>query len=344
FLQMIACLGVYVVTLLLVDRWSRFTTVCACLALTGIVHALAGIADYAACLAGLPSLSRPAQILAYLAPPRAQGFMADPNFFMMVLLALLPLAPAWATSFRAGWRRYLWVPAVLFFTALIPMTSSRGGLLAAGLLMVTGIVLTCRRRGSVGSRSFERHWWAASLLGLVLCVGGLALVFAVSPLHVARALQSADFSDLGTLSEGRLVVYARILTSFVHHPLGIGLYNTVVAETGIGGFSHNSLLQIAADMGVPGLIAYGWLFLVTLREIMRFAHGSRYSVWLVALGLGMASVYYSGLTISVYYDEILALMWALVAAGVALAERESSGADPAATPDDGTGDVPSAAG
>jgi len=344
FLQMIACLGVYVVTLLLVDRWSRFTTVCACLALTGIVHALAGIVDYAFCLAGLPSLSVPAQVMTYLAPPRAQGFMADPNFFMMVLLALLPLALAWATSFRAGWRRYLWVPAVLFFTALIPMSASRGGMLAAGLLLFTGIILSRARRGLMGSRDFERNWWRASLLGLAVCLGGLALVFAVSPLHVARALQSTDFSDLGRLSEGRFVVYARILTSFVHHPLGIGLYNTIVAEAGIGKFAHNSLLQVMAEMGVPGLLAYGWLFLVTLREILRFPHGSRYSVWLVALGLGILGVYCSGLFVSAYYDEVLALMWALAGAGVALAQRENGAANPVHKAEDDLGDVPSVAG
>jgi len=329
FLQTIACLGVYVVTLLLVDREARFVGACVCLALTGLVHALYGIGDYAAYLAGLPSLSVPAQVLSYLAPPRAQGLMADPNFYMMVLLALLPLALAWAATSRAGWRRYLWVPAILLFMALVPMTSSRGALIATALLLVTGAWLSRSRRGLMGSRAFEQNWQRTALLGLLLCVSGLALVFAVSPLHVARAIQSTDVSDLSTLSEGRFDIYLRILHSFVHHPLGIGLYNTLAVNSGIGKFAHNSLLQIMAEMGVPGLIAYGWLFLVTLGEVLRFPQGSRYSVWLVALGLGVLGVYYSGLFISVYYDEVIALLWGLTAAGVALAQREGGGATPA---------------
>jgi hypothetical protein len=339
FLQMLACLGVYVVTVLLVNREARFTAVCRCLALTGMVHALIGIGDYGAALAGLPSLTIPAQVTSYLAPPRAQGLMADPNFYMMVLLALLPLTLAWATAFSTGWRRHLWVPAVLLYTALVPMTSSRGGLVATALLLATGALLSRGRRGLLGSRQFEVNWLQAALLGLALCMGGIALVFAVSPLHAVRALQSIDLSDLSKLSEGRFDVYLRILTSFVHHPLGIGLYNTVAVAADIGKFAHNSLLQVMAEMGVPGLLAYGWLFLVTLGEIRRFSHGSRYSVWLVALGLGILGVYYSGLFISTYYDEILALLWGLVAAGVALAQREREDAIPAIKAATSVGDL-----
>jgi hypothetical protein len=322
-LQMLVCLGVYVVTLVLVSDRRRFEAVCKLVALTGLVHAAYGVVDYLMYLKGLPSFTIPPQLGAYIDPPRAQGLMDDPNGFMMVLLCALPLTVAWSLTFAKGLGRHLWAVAAVLDIALLPMTASRGGALAAALLLLTAVGLSLSRRNYLAGPALGRLWRRLTLLGVGVASLAFAITLVVSPLHVVRLVSTLNPTESAGRG-GRLTLYQRVLGNVPRYPLGVGLGSILSPAAGVGNFAHNTFLQILAELGIPGVLLYLWLVFETLRAALRHHTGTTYSVWLVSVSLGLLSTYYAGLLLSIYYDEFFALFWGLLMVGNRLAEEEKA--------------------
>jgi hypothetical protein len=321
-LQMLVCLGVYVVTMVLVSDRRRFEATCKLLALTGLVHAVYGVVDYLMFLKGLPSLTLPPQLGAFIDPPRAQGLMDDPNGFMTVLLCALPLTVAWSLTFPRGLGRHLWAVAAVLDIALLPMTASRGGALATALLLLTAVGLSLSRRNYLAEPALGRLWRRLALLGVGVGTLAFVITLVVSPPHVVRLVRTFDLAGTAGVGAGRLMLYQRVLENVPRYPLGLGLGSILSPAAGFGNFAHNTFLQILAELGIPGVLLYLWLVFETLRAAARHHAGTTYSVWLVSVSLGLLSTYYAGLTLSMYYDEFFALFWGLLMVGNRLAEEE----------------------
>lgn len=78
-------------------------------------------------------------------------------------------------------------------------------------------------------------------------------------------------------------------------------------------YAHNSFLQMAAEIGITGLIIFFWLLYVLLRNFFIFYKNSKDSLLLLcALGVTMGIIAFlaNGLTeTNLYYPKIAVLFW-----------------------------------
>jgi putative inorganic carbon (HCO3(-)) transporter len=181
------------------------------------------------------------------------------------------------------WQRILLIFAGVWMMGILVLTQSRGALLGLGAALVLMVVLRFRRG------------WVALPVCLVL---GLGLMLAVTPTRLFDALSRSQ----GTVSslDGRLEIWSRavyMIEDFPFTGVGIGTF-TEVADTlypfftfdpGTVTHAHNLFLQIAVDVGLPGLAA--WLaiwgaVILAAWKVFRAGRQSRL-VWQMALGAGL---------------------------------------------------------
>ena len=160
--------------------------------------------------------------------------------------------------------------AMLFLClAAMFMTLSRGAVVLSLLAMVVGFVLFFRRQ-------LPRR---AALLTAV--AGGGAMVFLL--LEVMGAGVNARFDTQGFAGGGRLETYKATLRLIAEHPwfgTGQGTFayafpayrSPSVSIWGVWDIAHNTLLEIAADMGVPiaALVVLAWIVIFAV-----LVHGIR---------------------------------------------------------------------
>jgi putative inorganic carbon (hco3(-)) transporter len=205
----------------------------------------------------------------------------NPNYLAGVLLWFIPPALAVAIALP-GWREPLrqhtrpavatglivaaWAAAAVLLAILL-LTQSRGGLagLAAALLAMLLVFLRRRRR--------------LLLLFLVLALIGAILAATLVPtqfwLDLAGITGDASVNDPGTLGlEDRLEIWSRaryVIEDFPFTGVRLGTFERVVpllypyhtgGEEKVIPHAHNQLLQAAAEVGVPGLLAYLAVWLV----------------------------------------------------------------------------------
>jgi putative inorganic carbon (HCO3(-)) transporter len=197
------------------------------------------------------------------------GETVNPNILAGVLVPIVPLVMGLVCERK--WSKRRWLPLLTFLLALPPLfalgvAQSRGGFLAvfAGVLTVIAI-----------------QWpWAG--LGVLLAVfvalgtlawDGLLLLFQ----------EVGGEGSLGSLS-GRLEVWERGLYALRDFPLtgiGIGTFDLVIptlypyiehAQGATVPHAHNLFLQVGVDLGLVGIVLYGWLWVqlfAILRRILR---------------------------------------------------------------------------
>ena len=181
------------------------------------------------------------------------------------------------------WQRILLVFAGVWMMGILALTQSRGALLGLGAALLLMVVLRFRRG------------WVALPVCLVL---GLGLMLAVSPTRLFDALSRSQ----GTVSslDGRLEIWSRavyMIEDFPFTGVGIGtftevadtLYPFFTYEPGAITHAHNLYLQIAVDVGLPGLVA--WLAIwgaVILAAWKVFCAGRQSRIdWQMAMGAGL---------------------------------------------------------
>lgn len=175
------------------------------------------------------------------------------------LLALaLAIGPRWS---RLSWR-VLWALTAVGLIAELLLTQSRGAYLG----LAAGCLLLVLLRWPVS------RWLLLPLVavGLVLMLlsGGLALAF--DAIGAEGSLTGVGVAGKGLAQ--RLLIWQSALVALQQQPLtgiGIGLFGPWVYQNGLLEYdanwqphAHNLLLQVAADLGLPGLIAYTALLLI----------------------------------------------------------------------------------
>jgi putative inorganic carbon (HCO3(-)) transporter len=182
-----------------------------------------------------------------------------PNVMAGALALILPCAlslPLFAWRSLGPWERAVTAVATLVMLAVLALTKSRGGLMAVG----TTLVLLAALRWRCG-------WLAAPL---AVGAGGLA-AWRIGFGRVIDALSATQ--TLGGL-DGRLEVWSRALYMVQDFPftgIGMGTFKQV-ANTLYPFFlagpdadiphAHNLFLQVAVDLGLPGLVAWLAVFLL----------------------------------------------------------------------------------
>ncbi|HEU0163773.1 MAG TPA: O-antigen ligase family protein, partial [Thermomicrobiales bacterium] len=282
-------------------------------AISGIALGVIGI-----CLVGFY------QVITVTGPPsfvvdgilRAYGSFGEPNPFAAYLeLSVLLLIGAFAATQR-GWAdtsrhtRVLIGTGIVLGMAMLFLTQSRGGWIgfAAGLLTL-GLVLDRRQR------------WAAAGVGVVL-----ACLVLVSPVgskvtdRFASLTSSADVqvTSANWANQERRAHWGAAISMMKANPwtgIGAGAFNdryreyTPVWRFRIGrGHAHDGFLQLAAEAGIPGLLAFSSWFLamlVTLGRTLRRMRGDRSCAPLLVAGL--ATVVAFGVHSLVDYLNVLSL-------------------------------------
>jgi putative inorganic carbon (HCO3(-)) transporter len=240
-------------------------------------------------------------LLARPAPgiPGAVGGIVNSNELAGALGWVTPLALACCLGLgRQLWRNNrIGLALLLAITPLLGFiliaTSSRGGILAlvAGVSVVLALFLPSRWR-------------------LVLIVG-LTITLAVIVSYAVNSLEQDLVGDALGLS-GRMEIWSRALLAIADFPLtGVGLnaFRRVVhqlyplfsvpADIDLG-HAHNHILQAALDLGLPGLVSY-------------------LAIWLISAGLLYASwknLSRRGATSHPYYALVAGLAGSLMAGWV----------------------------
>ncbi|MFO1055797.1 MAG: O-antigen ligase family protein [Dongiaceae bacterium] len=270
------------------------------------------------------------QIVGGLDSWRAAGPLGDPNFFAQALVPIVALAADRALNEPRAALRPIAAAALAACLLAILYTYSRGALLALAAMLVAQLAL--------GWRGLLRR--PLALAALILALGlGAALAPAgyrerAAELSGAVAEQgpgdSSDPAIRGRFGEMRVAWHM-----FLEHPLlGIGpgnyesafqqenlrLRQTLRNETRE---AHSLYLQIAAELGLPGLLAFAALALVlarTIRDARRaFRAGGQPDLATLAAALGVGWLGYA-VTALFLHEGLPRHFWLLVGITMALPE------------------------
>lgn len=237
----------------------------------------------------------------------------------LTLLLPIPLAGlffAWGKLGTA--EKIIYSEAVLVMSGVLALTQSRGAWIALGAVLLTLIVF-----------GWRRGW--VTIPGFVI----LALV-AINLRGVPWILETV-FSS-GTISgwDGRREIWSRAIYMIQDFPFtGIGmgsfgdvadaLYPFFTYSQGAIPHAHNLFLQIAVDLGIPGLIAWLAILLVVTGiswKLVRWG-GAHQNVECIALGIGLLgsqiALVIHGMTDAVTWGMVrpAPLVWAIWGLAVA---------------------------
>jgi putative inorganic carbon (HCO3(-)) transporter len=253
----------------------------------------------------------------------------NPNVLAGALILFIPVVLAW-WLFPLGAGRWFVVLRLLAGAALIAgvamlvLTQSRGAFM--GLFLACAVLFMLR--------------WPRLALPLLGLVGAGALFIALRPDTLA-ALTDAVGDTVTNGLPYRMEIWSRgwfMVQDFMFTGIGMGsfeqvtelLYPLIITPPGVP-HAHNLLLQIAVDLGVPGLIA--WLGILGTVVVACWRAYRSDDPMLRALGAGLLASQVAllghGLTDAVTWGMVRSapLVWLLwgvaVAAGLVARQREA---------------------
>ena len=249
----------------------------------------------------------------------------------------------------------LWVlPPSLSLLSWAPMREKRRWAWAATVVPVTllslGLLLLTQARGA---------WlgFAASLLALLMAAGGhlgrvgaalllvaLLVLAVVNPANLGQTVQidAESVRIMSTVSMGqRLEIWSRAQYAIADFPFtgpGLDVFQYVMpvmyplfqAQPARPiPHAHNEFLQVALDIGLPGLVAWQALYMITFWMLWRvYRHSSDGFIQALALGSGgalVAHLAYAMTDSGVLDAKPNVVFWMIVGLSIAL---HRAGADP----------------
>jgi O-antigen ligase len=224
-----------------------------------------------------------------------KGILENPNDLAINIAINFPLCMAFMFAAKSGVRKAMWACALIVLMYGVVATYSRSGMIA---MMITAVI--CLWEFGVKGRRFM-------LVASTTILGVLALGFLVaSPRYLARMASLVRRPDPGSLiqgtmeshGEGSLEARAELLRESVslmlHNPVfGIGPGN-FPAVTHAWHVAHNTYTEFGAEAGVPALVLFVALLVVSMRRIRRvqklpaYANDEEIRIWSSALWAAMA--------------------------------------------------------
>lgn len=211
---------------------------------------------------------------------RAIGLFPDPHMLAFYLGLALPFALA-LMFFEKKFRWLFFAVCCLLLTVLL-LTFSRGGYLGLGVSLIVFFVLGWRYFGHLAKKFLAV---SLTLVILVLLLVGWPVV--------ARLVSSFDLGEGSNL--GRLAIWQDSWEVIKKDPLvGVGLGNYPAAVDFSGAYrsavtSHNLYLDIWAELGLLGLLAWLALVFTAVKE----AYQARNQNPVVAFGVFSSLAYFS---------------------------------------------------
>jgi O-antigen ligase len=224
------------------------------------------------------------------------GMMSNVNLFAGFLLLLVPWCLCAAVEFTGAWRG---VAAAAGIAALgtVAVLQSRAAWLAAAAALVAAGIATLRHRQLLGLPAGGRRALIASLAALPIAAvvgGGLALTDTPLGRTIDRLVVSRPHQAGGPSDGGRSMVWGIAAEMIADHPLtGVGAGNFTLrmhdyfssdelgSQRDFTNLSsdnwiqpHNDFLWVFAEKGLPGIVAFGAVFILALAAVRRVLAGS----------------------------------------------------------------------
>ncbi|MCE9631945.1 MAG: O-antigen ligase family protein [Planctomycetia bacterium] len=266
------------------------------------------------------------------------GRMSNVNLYAGLLALLLPWCLGGTALLAGGWR-WLSIATAGSTLALIVMLQSRAAWLAVlvSAAVAGATALACHDRLAV-SRNLRRSL-AAAFLGGAAAIGGVAALTG-SDTPLGRLLQTTivtrPHQAAGPTDGGRMMIWGVTARMIADHPLtGVGAGNfTIRLHDYYGGdldFAnlssdnwiqpHNDFLWVAAEKGLPGLVAFAAIFvaaLLAVRAVLRSGSPSEARLALVCLMALVAYLVFSCVDFPldrITHQVHLAILLAVIALG-----------------------------
>lgn len=221
--------------------------------------------------AGLLETTRVAWTAPGISESRVTGTEADPNYYALGLAMTI----AFALALRGTGRSVLALPTLLIAGSAIVLSLSRSGFLALAAVISVWLVALVMGRGATAGRT--------RALGPIMAV--VAAVLISGPNQLLDRFSQVGGSQQFSSAEQRLVLWraARQVVSD-HVVAGVGpdqvryemarLGGGLLPTSTIGSIpqsAHNTVLDVAADLGFVGLITWLVLIAATIRTGWRAA-------------------------------------------------------------------------
>jgi len=239
-------------------------------------------------------------------------------------------------SYRAGGKRRI---SKIFTSADTAIRWRVGRLASFVVVLIAALFMTASRAGVVISLSglvfaFTAFWWRdLTRRRSVLLALAASAALAIIVLQLLGGNVGARFNENGVTDAARFDIYRSTLHMIANSPwLGSGLgtfawafppYRDSGSVYGVVDRAHNTLLEIAAEMGVPFacLIALAWICIMAV-----LVHGVRVRrrgliTPVAALAVAAISVLHSMVDFSLQISGFAIMVFSLIGAGIAQSFR-----------------------
>jgi putative inorganic carbon (HCO3(-)) transporter len=184
-----------------------------------------------------------------------EGMFGNPNDLATGLAILVPLSVALALT-RRGMARVLFYACTCLLLAGIIVTFSRGGFLG---LVAMGAVLLWK----VGRRNR-----ALTTLAFIVMVGVFMMMMPGGYASRLTTILNIEEDPTGSAQARRELLDRGVSLAIAHPVIGLGMGNFHIYSIQEQ-VAHNSYLEISAELGVAGLIAYLILIFAPIRSLRR---------------------------------------------------------------------------
>jgi len=188
------------------------------------------------------------------------GYIAgDANYFATCTLLVMPMALYFVKLKGASWRRWFCAVSLLIMAVAFTLASSRGGLVGLCVAIVYMVLRSGQSRRSA--------------IAIAIVLLPLLLFSPASPLQRMLHPNYGDFVG----AEVRREFWRAGMEMIANHPFtGIGLGNFTAQSmskevAGFQGIACNTFLEVAAELGIPGLLAYCAVFVGALLSAGKLA-------------------------------------------------------------------------
>ena len=194
---------------------------------------------------------------------RYTGAFLDPNMWATTLLLVVPISFA----ILAGEKKRRWTVVLLILGLLFPLnifqSLSRSGLLAT--ILITPFLI-----GLIG----KKRWLFLVILPLIpLFIGFFVSTEALSDRYLSMIDPTMTEADGSIQHRSQLAKTAWLLfTENIFIGIGQGSFiEEGLARTNGSSYmiAHNTYLTVAAELGLYGLLAHGYFFFLSIRQIGR---------------------------------------------------------------------------
>ena len=233
---------------------------------------------------------------------RPGAVVGDSNYFAVSVVACLPVSGYLLSATAGRWQRVVLAGCVVITLVALMLGASRGGLV--GLTAATLFLV---------SQSKKR---VRNLLAVGAVIVPLSLAVPTSPL---RRLLNPGYSDNEAI-RARQVAWKAGIRMIETHPLfGVGLGNFKPLSASyedpgeiVISVAHNSYIEMAAELGIPGLLLFVGVQVTSFTGLSRFRLLARRIGYRflerVAIGL-QGSLVGSGVALCFVSGQIQKILW-----------------------------------